>query len=88
MASLSSFRTAWRASCRTTRTARLCRVNAARSSRATRIHAIDGKVYVDRNRHADVLQNHVAFDRLGFQKRLIDENSHVFLGTQPGQCLG
>ena len=88
MASFNSFRTACRASCRTTRTARLCRVKAARSSRATLFHSIDGKVYVDWNRHADVCQHHVALNRLGLQKCLIDENSHVFLGAQPGQRLG
>ena len=52
------------------------------------VHAVDGEVHVNWNRRADVFQHHVALDRLGFQKRLIDENGHVFLGAQPGQRLG
>jgi hypothetical protein len=46
------------------------------------------KFYVDRSRHPEARQHHIAFDRLGLQKRLIDENSHVFLGAQAGQRLG
>jgi hypothetical protein len=52
------------------------------------IRVVDGKIHVNRNGLSNVLENHVAFDRLGFEKSLIDQNSHVFPGTELGQRLG
>lgn len=51
------------------------------------IHVVNGEIHVNRNRLSNVLEHHVAFDGLGFEEGLIDEDSYIFPGTKLGQRL-
>ncbi len=51
------------------------------------VHAVDGEVHVHRNGRPNMFQHHVAFDRLGFEECLIDENGDIFPGAKLGQRL-
>ncbi len=46
------------------------------------LHSANGEVYMDRDRHPDVLQQHLAFIGLRLQQRLIDHHRRIFLGAQ------
>jgi hypothetical protein len=50
------------------------------------VHPADGKVHVHRDRCPDVFQHHIALDRFGLKKRLIDQDGYIFLSAWARAC--